>query len=142
MVQYTDEQIAALISREYAGQKLLLMAPLVQNRKGHYKELFDSIRKKGFLYARVDGEVVDIVQGMKVDRYKNHTIEVVVDRIRPKGNENENENEDFKRLRQSIDKAMTQGGGVMAVAPILEDGKGAEVRYFSRTLMDPVNGLS
>ena len=144
MVQYTDEQIAALISREYAGKKLLLMAPLVQNRKGHYKELFDSIRKKGFLYARVDGEVVDIVQGMKVDRYKNHTIEVVVDRIRPKGNENENENEndDFKRLRQSIDKAMTQGGGVMAVAPILEDGKGAEVRYFSRTLMDPVNGLS
>ncbi|MBR1480953.1 MAG: excinuclease ABC subunit UvrA [Paludibacteraceae bacterium] len=148
LVKYTDAEIAALLQREYAGRKILLMAPLVNGRKGHYKELFDTLRKKGFLYVRVDGEVQDLVAGMKVDRYKNHTIEVVVDRLivkspkvltsTPINVESETENPDERRMRQSIDKAMTQGGGLMAVGDI-ESGA---VRYFSRNLMDPESGLS
>ena len=81
MVQLTDEQIVSIIQEEYQGQKILLLSPLVNRRKGHYKELFDSVRKKGFVYVRVDGEVQELYQGMKVDRYSPHTIEVVVDRI-------------------------------------------------------------
>ena len=118
MVHYTDEQIVELICREYAGKKVLLLAPLVSNRKGHYKELFETIRKKGFVHVRVDGEVQEIVPGMKLDRYKMHSIEVVVDRLKIKPSvishqpsEGE-EKEDLKRLRQSIDRAMTQGNGI------------------------------
>ena len=137
MVQLTDEQIIDIIVREYAGKKILLLAPLVNNRKGHYKELFETIRKKGFLYVRVDGEVQELVPGMKVDRYKNHTIEAVVDRLKIK------EDEDIRRIRQSLDKAMTQGNGMMMVAV---SGEGMSVmgkgRYFSRHLMCPETGLS
>ena len=131
MIQLTDEQIVDLIVREYEGKKILLLAPLISNRKGHYKELFETIRKKGFVHVRVDGEVQEIVQGMKLDRYKNHTIEVVVDRLKPKADE------DTRRIRQSIDRAMTQGNGMMLIVD--ENGK---IRYFSRNLMCPDTGLS
>lgn len=131
MVQMTDEQIIEVIVREYAGKKILLLAPLISNRKGHYKELFETIRKKGFVYVRVDGEVQELVPGMKVDRYKNHTIEVVVDRLKPK------DDEDLRRLRQSVDRAMVQGNGMMLIVD--ENGK---IRYFSRHLMCPETGLS
>ena len=148
MVQYTDDQIIDLILREYAGQKVLVLAPMVNNRKGHYKELFDTIRRKGYLHVRVDGEVQEITPGMKLDRYKNHTIEVVVDRLKLKG---ENE-EDLKRLRATVDKAMTQGDGVMALTlpnpsskgenTLPSEGEREGVRYFSRHLMCPSTGMS
>ena len=131
MVQMTDEQIIEVIVREYAGKKILLLAPLISNRKGHYKELFETIRRKGFARVRVDGEVQELVQGMKVDRYKNHTIEAVVDSLKPKNDE------DLRRLRQSVDKAMVQGNGMMLIVD--ENGK---IRYFSRHLMCPETGLS
>lgn len=131
MVHYTDQQIVDLIVKEYAGQRILLLAPLVNNRKGHYKELFDNVRKKGFVQVRIDGQLQDLVVGMKVDRYVNHTIELVVDKVVV--------NEDEKRLRQSIDTAMTQGGGIMMVAIVNSD---QEPRYFSRNLMCPTTGLS
>ena len=133
MVHYTDEQIIDLLVREYAGKKILLLAPMVSGRKGHYKELFETIRKKGYMYVRVDGEVQEVVAGMKVDRYKTHTIEVVVDRLKVKGDGQE---EDLRRLRQSVDKAMTQGNGIMMVA------EGDKIRFLSRNLMCPVTGLS
>ena len=148
MVLYTDDQIIDLILREYAGQKVLVLAPMVNNRKGHYKELFDTIRRKGYLHVRVDGEVQEITPGMKLDRYKNHTIEVVVDRLKLKG---ENE-EDLKRLRATVDKAMTQGDGVMALTLPNPSSNGENtppskgeregVRYFSRHLMCPSTGMS
>lgn len=139
MVQYTDDQIIDLILREYTGQKILVLAPMVNNRKGHYKELFETIRRKGYLHVRVDGEVMEIAPGMKLDRYKNHTIEVVVDRLKLKG---ENE-EDIKRLRATVDKAMTQGDGVMAIAlPSNSSPTSNAIRYFSRHLMCPTTGMS
>ena len=147
MVQYTDDQIIDLILREYAGQKVLVLAPMVNNRKGHYKELFETIRRKGYLHVRVDGEVLEITPGMKLDRYKNHTIEVVVDRLKLKG---ENE-EDLKRLRATVDKAMTQGDGVMALTLPNSPSRGGNtpqngdtegIRYFSRHLMCPTTGMS
>lgn len=134
MIKITDEQIIELLLREYTGKKILLLAPLINNRKGHYKELFETIRKKGFLHVRVDGEVREVVPGMKVDRYKSHTIEVVVDRLKLRTDGGE---EDLRRLRQSVDKAMTQGNGIMMVAE--ENGK---TRFFSRNLMCPDTGLS
>jgi len=136
MVKFTDEQIIDLILREYAGKRILLLAPLVSGRKGHYKELFENIRKKGFMHVRVDGEVQEIVAGMKVDRYKTHTIEVVVDRLKVKG---DNLEDDLRRIRQSVDRAMTQGNGMMLVAV---SDQPSECRYFSRTLMCPETGLS
>ncbi|MBO4250843.1 MAG: excinuclease ABC subunit UvrA [Paludibacteraceae bacterium] len=145
MVHYTDEQIIDLIIREYAGKKILLLAPMVNGRKGHYKELFETVRKKGFATVRVDGEVTDIVPGMKLDRYKNHTIEVVVDRLKVQSDEVEgtNENVDMRRLRQSVDLAMTQGNGVMMVVELSAvSHQHSAVRYFSRNLMCPETGLS
>ena len=162
MVQYTDDQILDLILREYAGQKVLILAPMVNNRKGHYKELFETIRRKGFLHVRVDGEVQEIYSGMKLDRYKNHTIEAVVDRLKLKP---DNDEEDLKRLRASVDQAMRMGDGVMAIFP-MESSKVSKfqssnaetspqgvkllnpatlstgVRYFSRHLMCPTTGMS
>ena len=136
MVHYTDDQIIDLIIREYAGKKILLLAPMVSGRKGHYKELFETIRKKGFVHVRIDGEVHEIVAGMKVDRYKIHNIEVVVDRLKPKNNGTE---EDVRRLRQSVDRAMTQGNGIMMIVPIDHP---SDVRFLSRNLMCPETGLS
>ena len=157
MVQYTDDQIIDLILKEYAGQKVLVLAPMVNNRKGHYKELFETIRRKGYLHVRVDGEVQEIYAGMKLDRYKNHTIEVVVDRLKIKGDEamrqsGDEAGEDLKRLRATVDKAMTQGDGVMALTLPNPPSKGGDtppskgeqegVRYFSRHLMCPTTGMS
>lgn len=161
MVQYTDDQIIDLILKEYAGQKVFVLAPMVNNRKGHYKELFETIRRKGYLHVRVDGEVQEIYAGMKLDRYKNHTIEVVVDRLKLKGESEE----DLKRLRATVDKAMTQGDGVMAIVsidssnvskfqssnnetspqgvkPLNDKTNRSAIRYFSRHLMCPTTGMS
>ena len=135
MVQYTDDQIIDLILKDYTGQKVLVLAPMVNNRKGHYKELFETIRRKGYLHVRVDGEVMEITPGMKLDRYKNHTIEVVVDRLKLKSESEE----DLKRLRATVDKAMTQGDGVMAIS--IADSQ-LPIRYFSRHLMCPTTGMS
>ena len=140
MIKFTDEQIMDLIVREYAGKKILLLAPLVSGRKGHYKELFETIRKKGFVHVRVDGEVMEITPQMKLDRYKVHTIEAVVDRLKVKGQE-----DDLRRLRQSVDRAMTQGNGIMM---IVEADKSqisnlkSPIRFLSRNLMCPETGLS
>ena len=141
MVHYTDQQIIDLIIKEYEGKKILLLAPLINNRKGHYKELFETIRKKGFVHVRVDGEIREIVAGMKLDRYKNHTIEVVVDRLKPKA-----EDEDLRRLRQSVDRAMTQGNGIMMIVEVEEKSSitnhQSPIRFLSRNLMCPETGLS
>ena len=139
MVHYTDEQIVEMIAKDYAGKKIYLLAPLVNNRKGHYKELFDTVRKKGFLQVRVDGAIKDLVFGMKVDRYSNHNIELVVDKLRV----TQEGEEDTRRLRQSVDKAMTQGNGVMMIVEqAAADGQQDAVRFLSRNLMCPVTGLS
>lgn len=135
MVQYTDDQIIDLILKDYTGQKVLVLAPMVNNRKGHYKELFETIRRKGYLHVRVNGEVMEITPGMKLDRYKNHTIEVVVDRLKLKSESEE----DLKRLRATVDKAMTQGDGVMAISIANSQ---LPIRYFSRHLMCPTTGMS
>ena len=141
MVQYTDDQIIDLILREYVGKKVLVLAPMVNNRKGHYKELFETIRRKGYLHVRVDGEVVEITAGMKLDRYKNHTIEVVVDRLKVKAREASDVDDDLKRLRATVDKAMTQGNGVMAIVAV-DSENSPSIRYFSRHLMCPTTGIS
>ena len=146
MVQYTDEQIVNLIGKDYAGKKIYLLAPLVNNRKGHYKELFDTVRKKGFLQVRVDGVIQDLYFGMKVDRYVNHSIELVVDKLKVNeqiADQNTDANEDIRRLRQSVDKAMTQGNGVMLIAEAdTNPTANQSTRFFSRNLMCPTTGIS
>ncbi len=131
MVKYTEEQIIDLILKDYAGRRIMLLAPLVRTRKGHYKELFEQVRKKGYLYVRVDGEVREVTHGMKLDRYKNHDIEVVVDKLVVSG-------KDDKRLTQSVATAMTQGDGLIMVL----DADTHTVRHYSKRLMCPVTGLS
>ncbi|VBB43081.1 ATPase and DNA damage recognition protein of nucleotide excision repair excinuclease UvrABC [uncultured Paludibacter sp.] len=131
MVKYSDEQIVDLILKNYEGKKTLLLAPVVRGRKGHYKDLFENIRKKGYLHVRVDGEIREITFGMKVDRYKIHDIEIVIDRLTV-------ESKDRQRLKQSMEKAMQQGNGIIMV--IEKDAD--DVRYFSRKLMCPTTGLS
>ncbi len=131
MVKYTEEQILNLILSEYNDKQIYLLASLVRNRKGHYKELFDSIRKKGYLTVRVDGELKEITHSMKLDRYKLHSIEVVIDKLPV------SEKED-KRLRGSIQTAMKQGNGMVLA---IERATG-EMRYFSRSLMCPTSGIS
>ena len=131
MVKYTEEQILDLILNAYAGKRIMLLAPLVRTRKGHYKELFEQVRRKGFLYVRVDGEVREVVHGMKLDRYKNHDIEVVVDKLVVSS-------KDDKRLTQSVAAAMQQGDGLIMVL----DAGTNEVRHYSKRLMCPVTGLS
>lgn len=131
MVKYTEEQILELILKDYRGRKILMLAPLVRTRKGHYKELFEQIRKKGYLYVRVDGEVKEVVHGMKLDRYRNHDIEVVVDKMVVN-------DRDEKRLKQSVAVAMTQGDGLLMVL----DAETGEARHYSKRLMCPATGLS
>lgn len=131
MVKYTEEQVAGMILRDYSGKAIWMLAPLVRGRKGHYRELFESMRRKGYLYVRVDGEIREMVRGMKTDRYKNHNIEVVIDKLKV-------EPKDHERLRKSIATAMRQGDGALMV---MERDSG-EVRNFSKRLMDPVSGLS
>ena len=151
MVKYTDEQIVNLILQEYEGKKIYLLAPVVRGRKGHYRELFENIRKKGYIHVRVDGELCEITHNMKVDRYKIHDIEIVIDRLIIT-------TKDRKRLLDSMQKAMQQGNGVIMIAPPLSEKassnspKGGEniphsaeldgARYFSRKLMCPSTGIS
>jgi len=131
MVHYTDDQIISLINQHYAGHKIALLAPVVKGRKGHYRELFEGFLKRGFIYARIDGEVMEMTSGMKLDRYKAHTIELVVDRliVGESGAE---------RLTKSLKDAMKQGKGTILVY----DYSGDAARYFSRHLMCPTTGLS
>ena len=133
MVKYTEEQIVDLITHDYDGHKIQLLAPLVKNRKGHYRELFDSTRRKGFVWVRVDGQMMELVPGMKVDRYSNHSIEVVVDRLTVKGNKEERE-----RLQKSVELCLKMGEGLM----MLLDMEHQEVRHYSRRLMCPTTGMS
>ena len=132
MIKYTEEQILNLIYDEYQSKRIYMLAPLVRTRKGHYKELFEQVRKKGYLYVRVDGEIREITHGMKLDRYKNHDIEVVIDKMVVS-----NEKDD-KRLKQSVTTAMQQGDGLIM---ILDAGTN-EIRHYSKRLMCPVTGLS
>ena len=131
MVKYTEEQILYRIVHDYKGKKIMILAPLVRTRKGHYKELFEQIRKKGFLYARVDGEIREVVHGMKLDRYKNHDVEVVVDKMMVN-------NIDDARLKKSVSAAMVQGDGLLMIFDVENDS----VRHYSKRLMCPVTGLS
>ena len=131
MVRYTEEQIIDLLLNEYLGKRIILLAPLVKNRKGHYKELFENIRRKGYLYARVDGEMQELLPGMKLDRYRNHSIEVVIDRLQV-------QERDDKRLVQSVAIAMKQGEGEMLVCNMDTN----EVRHYSKHLMCPTTGIS
>ena len=131
MVKYTEEQILDLILTRYAGKKTYLLAPVVRSRKGHYKELFEQIRKKGYLNVRVDGDLREIFHGMKLDRYKNHNIEVVIDKLVVSAT-------DERRLKESLRIAMKQGDGLVVVL----DAETNEARHFSKRLMCPVTGLS
>ncbi|MCR5779505.1 MAG: excinuclease ABC subunit UvrA [Bacteroidaceae bacterium] len=131
MVKYTEEQIINLLLQDYLDHKIQLLAPLVKNRKGHYRELLDSIRRKGFVWVRVDGELMEVVPGMKLDRYVNHSIEVVVDRFKI-------QEKDDHRLQNSVAQAMRMGEGLMMVL----DMESGQVKHYSRRLMCPTTGMS
>ena len=131
MVKYTEEKIVNMILDDYEGHKVYLLAPLIRNRKGHYKELFESTRRKGFLTVRVDGELREITSGMKLDRYKNHDIEVVVDKLAVQA-------KDGERLTKSVAETLRQGYGMM----MLLDAADHQVRFYSKQLMDPVSGIA
>lgn len=131
MEKYTPERIVDLILREYDGDKIYILSPLVKNRKGHYQDLFETVMKKGYLNVRVDGELQEVVPGMKLSRYKNHNIELVIDRLRASS-------EDVQRLSASVSQALKQGGRQMMVYHPVTDS----VRHFSQMLMDAENGLS
>ncbi len=131
MVKYTEEKVIEMVTHDYAGKKILILAPVVRGRKGHYRELFENMRHKGYLHVRVDGEVQEITRGMKVDRYKVHDIEVVIDRLAVKDNADD-------RLKKSIQMAMKQGEGLLM---IMDYDTGA-VKHFSRRLMCPTTGIS
>ena len=131
MVKYTEDQILDLILKDYKGKRIYLLAPLVRNRKGHYKELFEQVRKKGYLNVRVDGELREALPGMKLDRYKNHDVEVVIDKLVVA-------DKDDTRLKNSVATAMRQGEGLMMIL----DAQTESVRHYSKRLMCPVTGLS
>jgi len=131
MVKYSDEQIINLINEKFQGKRTMILAPVVRGRKGHYRELFEQIRKKGFLYARVDGEIREMTHGYKVDRYKNHHIEMVIDKMVV-------DEVDRKRLRDSVDTAMKHGQGIIMIL----DAESGDTRFFSRHLMCPTTGIS
>ena len=132
MVKYTEEKVVEMIHRDYSGRKILVLAPVVRSRKGHYRELFDSLRRKGYLYVRVDGGLKEITEGMKLDRYKNHDIEVVVDKMAVK------ENQDDSRLKKSVATAMKVGDGLIMIL----DNDSNEAKYFSKRLMCPTTGMA
>ena len=131
MVKYTEEQVVEMILRDYAGMRIYILAPLVRNRKGHYRELFEQRRRKGFLQVRVDDEVVELTSGMKLDRYKNHNIEVVVDKLAVKSSDEE-------RLRNSVRVAMQQGDGLIMIL----DNASGKTKYYSKRMMCPVTGIA
>ena len=131
MVRYTEEKIISLIMDLYQNKKTYILAPLVRNRKGHYKDLFEQVRRKGYLTVRIDGELREITHGMKLDRYKNHSIELVIDKLIV-------DKDDERRLQESVKTAIKQGDGQLMVL----DAETQEIRHYSRTLMDPQTGLS
>lgn len=131
MVKYTDDQILKLIHEHFSGKRILVCAPLVRGRKGHYRELFEQLRKKGFLYARIDGQVEELKPNMRVDRYKNHFIEVVIDRLATDDNSG-------KRLKDSVNTAMKHGHGICLIG----DHDSDDFKYYSRQLMCPTTGIS
>lgn len=131
MVKYTKDKIVDLILKKFDDRKIYIMAPLVKNRKGHYKELFENLRKKGYLRVRIDGEIYELSFGLKLDRYKNHSIELIVDRMRVAA-------EDVERLRATVETALKQGDRQMMVYDV--DTK--QVTHYSQSLMDPESGLS
>lgn len=131
MVKYTEEKVIEMITDNYSEKRIFILAPLVRNRKGHYRELFDSMRRKGYLYIRIDGEIKEIVRGMKTDRYKNHSIEVVIDKMKV-------EDVSHERLTKSIQTAMKQGDGLIMIL----DKDADEAKYFSKRLMCPTSGIS
>ena len=131
MVKYTEEKVIEMITHDYAGRRILILAPLVRSRKGHYRELFEGLRRKGYLHVRVDGELHEITQGMKVDRYKNHDIEAVIDRMAVKDTVDE-------RLKKSVQMAMKQGEGRVMIM----DHETGNVKHFSKQLMCPTTGIS
>jgi len=133
MVKYTEERVVDMIQHDYAGRRILILAPLVRSRKGHYRELFEAMRRKGYLNIRIDGEMQEIVRGMKVDRYKNHDIEVVIDKLEVRG---EGANDD--RLKKSVSLAMKQGEGLIMIL----DKDTNEAKFFSKRLMCPTSGIS
>jgi excinuclease ABC subunit A len=131
MVKYTEEQIVSLILNKYDGHKIYILSPVVKNRKGHYKELFEQLRKKGYLTVRIDGELREITLGLKLDRYKNHSIEVVIDRLKVSA-------KDDSRLRDTVNTALKQGGKQL----MIYDTEDASIAHYSQLLMDPVSGIS
>lgn len=131
MVKYTEEDVLRMIHAKYTGKRILILAPLVRNRKGHYRELFESMRKKGYLNIRVDGEVKEITRGMKTDRYKNHNIEVVIDKLQV-------QDKDDERLKKSVATAMKQGDGLLMIM----EKDSNEAKYYSKRLMCPTTGMS
>ena len=135
MVKYTEEKVVDMIMSDYQDRKIYILSPLVRNRKGHYRELFEQMRRKGYLYIRVDGEVQELTRGMKVDRYKNHNIEVVIDKMKLGGTENNTLRE---RLAKTVSTAMKQGEGLIMIL----DNERDEAKYFSKRLMDPVTGIA
>ena len=135
MVKYTEEKVIEMIQNDYVGKKIFILAPIVRSRKGHYRELFESMRRKGYLTMRVDGAITEITRGMKVDRYKNHDIEIVIDKLEVKSEQAEVSSE---RLKKSVQIAMKQGEGNIM---ILDKNTGA-VKHFSKRLMCPTTGIS
>lgn len=131
MTRYTDDKIVSLILERFAGRKIYILAPLVKNRKGHYKELFETLLKKGYLRVRVDGQLTEMVPGMKLDRYKNHSVELVVDRLRVS-------DKDEQRLRDTVQSALAQGDKQV----MIYDADNDSVAHYSQHLMDPVSGIS
>lgn len=131
MIKYTEEKIVSLILEKYSGRKIYILAPIVKNRKGHYKELFETLRKKGYLNVRVDGELREIAFGMKLDRYKNHSIELVIDRLKVS-------DKDVERLRDTVANALKQGGKQLMIYDVDDESIG----HYSQLLMDPVSGIS
>jgi len=131
MVKYTEEELLNMILTDYEGKRIMLLAPVVRNRKGHYRELFESMRKKGYLNVRVDGQMLEITQGMKTDRYKNHNIEVVIDKLKVS-------EKDTERLKKSSSLALRQGEGLMMIL----DADSGSIKYYSRNLMCPTTGMS
>ena len=131
MVKYTEEKVIEMITDNYSDKRIYILAPLVRNRKGHYRELFESMRRKGYLYIRIDGEIKEIVRGMKTERYKNHSIEVVIDKMKV-------EDVSHERLTKSIQTAMKQGDGLIMIL----DKDTDEVKFFSKRLMCPTSGIS
>ena len=132
MVKYTEERVVEMIHNDYSGKKIMILAPLVRSRKGHYRELFDSLRRKGYLYVRVDDTVREITEGMKVDRYKNHNIEVVIDKMAVRDGQNDD------RLKKSITTAMKSGDGLIMIL----DNDTGEAKFFSKRLMCPTTGIA